>query len=431
MYGGNITLASGRAGNGNAVRRTYAAAFALVVSLFFLWGVANNLNDILIRQFKEAFELSDFESGLVQSAFYLGYFVFAIPAALFMRRYGYKGGIILGLALYAAGAFLFYPAANARSYGFFLVALFVIASGLSFLETSSNPLVTVLGPSQGAERRLNLAQAFNPLGSITGVVIGRLFILSGKEFTTVQLSAMPAGARNAYIAMESTAVQLPYLVIGTVVAILAIVIKLTPFPQESEALPSAEDGYRGVRSLLKNGRFFMAVIAQFFYVGAQVGTWSYMIRYAQGTMPGTADTKAADYLVTSLILFMIGRFAGAALMKVIAPPRLLASYALANVFLMAGVIVWPGTIGLHCLIAASFFMSIMFPTIFALGLKGLGETRKVASSILVMAIIGGALLTPAMGALSGHAGVQWSMTIPLGCFLLVLMFAMLERTQEA
>jgi MFS transporter, FHS family, L-fucose permease len=434
VYGQNISLASGRGGKSNAARRTYTAAFALVVSLFFLWGVANNLNDILIRQFKEAFELSDFESGLVQSAFYLGYFIFAIPAALFMRRHGYKGGIILGLALYAAGAFLFYPAANVRSYWFFLVALFVIASGLSFLETSSNPLVTVLGPLQGAERRLNLAQAFNPLGSITGVVMGRLFILSGKAVTTVQLAAMPAGARNAYIAVESTAVQLPYLVIGTVVAILALVIKLTPFPQESEALGEserAEDRYRGVRGLLKNRRFLTAVIAQFFYVGAQVGTWSYMIRYAQGTIPGTADTRAADYLVYSLILFMVGRFAGAALMKVIAPPKLLASYALANVFLMAGVIAWPGTIGLHCLIATSFFMSIMFPTVFALGLRGLGETRKVASSMLVMAIIGGALLTPAMGALSGYAGVEWSMSIPLGCFLLVLMFATSKTTQKA
>ena len=205
----------------------------LVVSLFFLWGVANNLNDILIKQFKKAFELSDFQAGLVQSAFYFGYFTFAIPAAMFMRRFGYKGAIVLGLLLYASGAFLFYPAADKHAYGLFLLALYVIASGLAFLETSANPLITVLGPRESSAQRLNLAQAFNPLGSITGVLIGQQFILSGIEHTPDQIGAMTAAERATFYATESAAVQVPYLIIGTIVAVWAHIVLYLPFPEDA------------------------------------------------------------------------------------------------------------------------------------------------------------------------------------------------------
>jgi MFS transporter, FHS family, L-fucose permease len=406
------------------VRRS-VLPLVLIVSLFFLWGVANNLNDILIRQFKKAFELTDFESGLVQSAFYLGYFIFAIPAALFMRRFGYKGGIVLGLVLYAAGAFLFVPAAHAHVYGLFLLALFVVASGLSFLETSANPFITVLGEAETAERRLNLAQAFNPLGSITGVLIGRFFIFSGIEHTGPQLAAMPAGARAAYFAAESAAVKTPYLAIGVIVVLLAILIGFTRFPIPVEAPDTGASAPAPWRSLFRRRRFVAAVIAQFFYVGAQVGIWSYLIRYAQSTMPGTAEKSAADFLISSLILFMLGRFSGAVLMRSISPAKVLAAYALINTILASVAIGLPGPFGLYALIAASFFMSIMFPTIFALGLRGLGETRKLASSILVMSIVGGAILTPLMGAVSGYAGIHWSMAVPLCCFVIVLSFAAL------
>lgn len=405
-------------------------ALALLFSLFFLWGVANNLNDILIRQFKKAFELTDFQSGLVQSAFYLGYFLFALPAALFLRWRGYKAGIVLGLSLYAAGAFLFYPAALARGYGFFLLALFVIASGLSFLETSANPFVTLLGAADSAERRLNFAQAFNPLGSITGVLIGRLFIFSGREYSPEQLAAMPAAARDAYYATESVAVQQPYLVIGIIVALLALVIRLTPFPATGRAVARpGTDLPGGLRALAGNGRFVVAVLAQFFYVGAQVGIWSYLIRYAQGTLPGTPEKTAADYLILSLVVFMIGRFVGTGLMKLVPPVRLLWTYALINALLCAVAMVLPGHIGLYALVATSFFMSIMFPTIFALGLRNVGdEARELASSFLVMAIIGGAVLTPAMGAISGQVGIQWSMVVPLVAFAVVLVFAFRNRS---
>jgi MFS transporter, FHS family, L-fucose permease len=261
-----------------AASHTALLPLILVVSLFFLWGVANNLNDVLVAQFKKAFTLSDLQAGLVQSAFYLGYFLVAIPAGLFMRRFGYKGAIVFGLLLYGAGAMLFWPAAASATYGAFLLALFVIASGLAFLETSANPLVTLLGPPETAAARLNLAQAFNPLGSISGVLIGQLFIFSGIEHTPEQQAAMGEAARRAYLVQEAAAVQWPYLVIGLVVIGWAALILLTRFP-DMRVTPEHATAHHGTLGrLLRSGRFMAAVAAQFFYVGAQVSVWSYLIR---------------------------------------------------------------------------------------------------------------------------------------------------------
>jgi len=399
-------------------------AFTLVISLFFLWGLANNLNDILIKQFKKAFELSDFQAGLVQSAFYLGYFIFAIPAGLCTQRFGYKRTLLIGLALYVAGALLFYPAAIAYTYGVFLFALFVIASGLAFLETSANPLVTVLGAPSGAARRLNLAQSFNPLGSITGVLIGQHFILSGVEMGSGQLAAMTASARHAYLASEAAAVAKPYLAIAAVIALWLLLVAATRFP--SSALAS-EDRMSGgpARNLVRNRNFVLAVVAQFFYVGAQVGIWSYMIRYIQATIPGTPEKSAANYLSLSLIAFMLGRFVGTALMRRASPARLLAVCSLINILLVALAVVLPGVVGLAALVLSSFFMSLMFPTIFALGVHGLNDReRKLGSSFLVMAIIGGAILTAMMGALSDSFGIARAMSLPVVCFVVVMGFAL-------
>ena len=398
----------------------------LVVSLFFLWGVANNLNDILIKQFKKVFELSDFQAGLVQSAFYFGYFTLAVPAAMFMRRFGYKGAIVVGLLLYASGAFLFYPAAEKHAYVLFLLALYVIASGLAFLETSANPLITVLGPREGAARRLNLAQAFNPLGSITGVLVGQHFILSGNEPTAEQVAAMTAAERAAFYATESAAVQVPYLVIGAIVVVWALLFMISRFPRtrDSDAEDARGGGMAHLVDLLRDRYFMLAVAAQFVYVGGQVGVWSYLIRYAQVTVPGTPEKVAANFLTAGLVLFMLGRFAGAALMRYVAPARLLATYALINAALCTVAVGLPGPVGLYALVAASFFMSIMFPTIFALGLDGLDdEKRKLGSSLLVMSIIGGAILTAVMGATSDAFGIHWAMAVPLFSFAIVLMFA--------
>jgi FHS family L-fucose permease-like MFS transporter len=404
--------------------RTSIIPFALIVALFFFWGMANNLNDILIAQFKKAFTLSDFRAGLVQSAFYLGYFLLALPAGMFTRRFGFKGAVVLGLVLYACGAFLFWPAAALHTYGLFLLALFVLASGLAFLETSANPFATVLGPPETAAQRLNLAQAFNPLGSITGVVVGQHFIFSGVEHTPAEIAAMDTAQRTAYFGSESAAVQIPYLVIGLVVLAWAILILLTRFPKVSAASPSDFP----LRSLWRNRRFLFAVVAQFFYVGAQVGVWSYLIRYVQATQPGTAQKVAADYLTASLVAFMVGRFAGTALMRRIPPSRLLGSFAAINVLLCIAAVFNLGDAGIYMLIATSFFMSIMFPTIFAVGVDGLGDAeRKLGSALIVMSIVGGAVLTAVMGAVSDAGGIQLAMGVPLFCFAVVFIFAKRSR----
>ena len=390
---------------------------ALIVSLFFLWGVANNLNDVLIAHFRQAFALADWQSGLVQSAFYLGYFFFAVPAALFARRFGYKGAIVCGLGLYGLGALLFYPAAELRSYGAFLGALFVIASGLAFLETSANPLVTLLGEPSGAERRLNLAQAFNPLGSITGVLIGQRFILSDGSFTPEQ---------------EAMSVQSPYLVLGLLVLIWGGIIWATRFPpirEDAEEAVGAPRESGQFRHLLGHRHFLLGVAAQFAYVGAQVGIWSFLIRYAGQALPGIGDRDAATWLTVSLLLFMAGRFAGAALMGRFAPHRLTALFAGLNVALCVVGAVAGGWMGLAAMIGTSFFMSVMYPTIFALSLKGLGPLAKLGSSLLVMSIVGGAVIPVAMGRVSDFASIAAAMLVPGLCFLVVGAFALSPRPE--
>ncbi len=404
--------------------RSAILPFALIVTLFFLWGVANNLNDILITQFKKAFTLSDFQAGLVQSAFYLGYFLFALPAAEFMRFRGYKAAVVLGLVLYGCGAFLFWPAAQLGTYSLFLLALFVIASGLAFLETSANPFVTLLGPADSSTRRLNLAQAFNPLGSITGILVGKYFIFSGIEHTPAEIAAMDDVTRRSYFAAESTAVQFPYLVIGSIVLLWALLILATSFPATDSAVTEGEPGDSRISALRRNPRFMLAVLAQFFYVGAQVGIWSFLIRYVQGTIPGTQEKMAANFMIASLVAFMLGRFSGVALMRYVSPSRILALFAIVNVLLCAIAVGMPGHIGAYALVASSFFMSVMFPTIFALGIDGLSdEQRKVGSALIVMAIIGGAILPAVMGATSDFGGIHLAMAMPLVCFAVVLTFA--------
>lgn len=402
----------------------HALALCLIVSLFFLWGVANHLNDVLIAQFKKAFSLSDLQSGLVQSAFYLGYFLFAIPAAEFMRRYGYKRAVVFGLVLYGCGALLFYPAAELRAYAPFLGALFVIASGLAFLETSANPLMTVLGTPETAERRLNLAQAFNPLGAITGVVIGSQFILSGIELSPEQ--TMTAQELAAFHDREAQAVQTPYLVLGLLVLIWAAVFAATRFP--SVALrgetPDAPVSYR---RLLKHRNFVFGVITQFFYVGAQVGVWSFMIRYAQHAVDDLGEKTAAAYLTASLVGFMCGRFAGTALMYRIPADRLTTVFGSINLGLALFAALSDNHLGLLALATTSFFMSIMFPTVFALALKGLGPLTKPGSSFIVMAIIGGAIFPALMGLISDHSAINVAMLVPAVGFLVVAVYGHFAR----
>ena len=410
---------------GPLVARHELLPFSLVTSLFFLWGVPNNLNDVLIRQFMKSFAITRFEGGLVQSAFYFGYFVLAIPAALLMRKYGYKAGLIAGLLLFTTGTWLFWPAAYAGRYSFFLLALFVIASGLSFLETAANPLVTQLGTAQSAARRLNVAQAFNPLGSITGVLVGTIFIFSGVELTPVQVHAMEAAhTYQAYLQRETVRVVAPYLVLGALALVMAVVILRTKFPViRSEHEDSGDHG--SFRTLLRDGNFLAAVFAQFMYVGAQVGTWSYFIQYVQDYTQ--RPEKIAGYFLTgTLAAFAVGRFIASLAMKRIAPRTLMGMYAIANVLLVAIGILAPGWIGLWAIFSTSFFMSLMFPTIFALGLSGLGPNTKIGGSLLVMAIIGGAVLTPLMGLISQTShSIALAYAVPMASYVAVALFAYL------
>lgn len=386
----------------------YTLAFVLIVSLFFAWGIANSLNDILIPQFKKAFVLTDLQTGLVQSAFYGGYFLLAIPASMFSRRFGYKAAVVCGLCIFAFGAFLFLPAAKMHAYAFFLGALWVIASGLAFLETSANPLVASLGSPETSGRRLNFAQAFNPLGVLTGVFAGRWFILSDKDLSQQQLSDAVVG---------------PYLTIGACVLVAALVFCLVKFPPVATQRAKPDGPRSGFLPLFRHSRFMFGVAAQFFYICAQVGVWSFTIRYAQHAVPGIPLTCAADILFWSLFAFMVGRFAGTALMGKIMPERLMAIYAACAALLTLSATLIGGWIGVYSLAATSFFMSIMFPTIFAGAIRDLGPLTKSGASFLVMAIIGGAVAPPIMGMISGISSMQHAMIVPCIGFLVVLAFA--------
>ncbi len=410
---------------GPLIPRDYLLPFVLVTALFFLWGIPNNLNDILIRQFMKSFEITRLRTGLVQSAFYLGYFLLAMPAALVMRRFGYKAGLITGLLLYSIGTMLFWPAALAGSYGFFLFALFVIASGLAFLETGANPFVAQLGDPLTSARRLNLAQAFNPLGAISGVLVGTVFIFSGIELGPAQIAAMKsAGTYQPYLRHETMRVITPYLVIGSIAFLWAILILRTKFPNIRGGGDSERDEVHGhISQLFRYPHFVQAVIAQFLYVGAQVGTWSYFIQYVQDYTH--QPEKVAGYFLTgTLAAFGVGRFSAAWLMKFVRPNLMMGIYSLINLGLVAVGVLLPGWIGLWAIFLTSFFMSVMFPTIFALGLRDLGPNTKIGGSMIVMGIVGGAALTPLMGFVSGRTGsMAMAMLVPLACYLFVGYYA--------
>jgi MFS transporter, FHS family, L-fucose permease len=397
--------------------------FVLVTALFFLWGIPNNLNDVLIRQFMKSFAISRFQAGLIQSAFYMGYFVLAVPAALIMRKLGYKAGFVIGLLLFGTGAFLFWPAAIVGRYSFFLVALFVIASGLSFLETASNPFIAQCGDPETSERRLNFSQAFNPIGSITGVLVGTVFIFSGIELNPQQVSAMQASHQyTAYLQLETLRVVRPYIVLGIVAFIWAVLIARTRFPTVRGEEQVAGNSGR-VRDLLRYPHFVLAVVAQFLYVGAQVGTWSYFIQYVQD-YTGQPEKVAGYFLTGTLFAFGVGRFVSSYLMKFVPPNRLMGIYSLLNVALVCFGVIFPGWRGLWAIFLTSFFMSLMFPTIFALGLKGLGANTKLGGSLIVMAIIGGAVFTPLMGLISQTShSLAVAYLVPLGAYVFISYYA--------
>jgi len=394
--------------------------FVLVTTLFFMWGIPNNLNGVLIKQFMKSMEISRFQAGLIQSAFYMGYFLLAVPAAILMRRYSYKTGIVFGLLLYAAGCVLFWPAAIIGQYGFFLLALFIIASGLAFLETGANPFIALLGNPESSEQRLNFSQAFNPIGSVVGVLLGTVFIFSGIEPDETKIASMKiAGEYDGFLQHETMRVVKPYIglaLFALVWALLIIKVKFPRFEAEKSELPGSRGSFR---DLFQFPHFWKGVLAQFFYVGAQVGTWSYFIPYVQD-YTGQPEKVAGYFLTGTLVAFGVGRFSATWFMRYIRPNRLMGLYSVINVILVAFSVLVPGWIGMWAIFFTSFFMSLMYPTIFATGIKGLGENTKIGGSILVMAIIGGSLCTPLMGYISEKtASMAAAMLVPLVAYVYI------------
>ena len=404
----------------------YLLPFLLIISLFFLWAFGVNLNDILIPHLKRAFGLTDFQSSFIQVAFFGGYFLAALPAGWVMERIGYKKGILFGLLLCASGALLFLPASSFGVYAFFLFALFVMACGQSFLEVAANPYATALGPSASSERRLNFAQSFNATGAVLSSILGRTFILTGVEYAPAQLAAMSSAQLAAFRTSEASTVKGPYLAMAGIFLLLAVVFQFTHLPDVSEEgrenTTALSRDYSG--SILSHKHLVRGVLAQFFYVGAQVGVASFVIRLTQFSIPGTGAKLAAYCLLFHLIGFTAGRFIGSGLMKRVPAPWLLSLFAGAAFLCAAIVLLGSGIFPVSAVVLLGFFHSIMFPTIFALSIKDLGPLTKRGSSLLVMAIIGGAVFPAIMGRISDAAGIQRAFFVPLLCYLYILYFGM-------
>jgi FHS family L-fucose permease-like MFS transporter len=404
--------------------RRFLLPFVLITCLFFLWALGVNLNDILIPHLKTAFLLTDFQSSLIQTAFFGGYFLAAFPAGRLMERVGYKNGILIGLLTCATGAVLFIPAATMRVYGFFLFALFVMACGQSFLEVAANPYVTVLGPPASSERRLNFSQSFNSVGALLTPVIGAAFILTGVKYSVSELKLMPPSQLQAFQVAEANTVKMPYVVIAGIFLLMAALIYFAHLPDIREGADGQQEpGGQELREALAHRHLVRGVLAQFFYVGAQVGVASFVIRFAQHSIPGTVDKAAANYLKLHLLGFMIGRFAGSAIMKKVAAPRLLSVFAAGSLICGIVALTATGVVPVWAIVLIGFFHSIMFPTIFALSIKDLGKYTKLGSSLLVMSIIGGAICPALMGLISDRTNIQTAFIVPLICYMYVLYFA--------
>jgi len=404
--------------------KSYLFPFILIVSLFFLWGMAHNLNGVLIPHLKKACQLDNSQSALVDTSIFLAYFIMALPAGYLLRRWGYKLSIIMGLIAFAIGAFLFIPAADYRMYELFLLALFIIGCGLAVLETAANPYAAVLGKPEAATHRLNLAASFNGLAAMVAPVVGTAFILSGKNYSESELKAMAEVDRLAYLTEEAASVKNPYLVLGVVLLLVAVIFMFVKLPEIKEENDTGEEKQKsGLFAVLRHKHLTFAVVAQFFYVGAQVCVTSFFIRMAQQGA-GVDEKTAGYYLGIYGLLFMAGRFVGTFLLRFTTANRLLSLYALVCTGLAAIAVLGSGMVVLYALGGLGFFMSIMFPTIFSLGITGLGQETKQASSWLIMAIVGGAIFPYITGGIIDIAddNTQMGYIVPFVCYLVILLF---------
>ncbi len=415
--------------------------FILITSLFALWGIANDLTNPMVSAFKKVMpELSNVQASLVQFAFYFGYFCMALPAALFIRKFSYKSGIILGLILYAVGAFMFYPAAAYQEYTFFLISLYVMTSGLAFLETTSNPLVLAMGSPETATRRLNLAQAFNPMGSLFGMLVAQFFVISAlrsDDYSAEAYNALSTVEKAGIRTNDLEVISFPYLALGVLVLVIMVLIFLTKIPNtDNEEKMTLSESFS---KLFSNKTYVQGVVAQAFYVGAQIMCWTYIFQYVDNlntARPEGAQLTATYFNVVAMVLFLSGRWLGTILMKNHEPSKMLYFFGIGGMLCTLGAILLPGMAGLISLVCISIFMSIMFPTIYGIALKGMGDEAKIGSAGLVMAIVGGALMPVLQGSIldwggSGFADVQvlgfipevkFSFILPLFCFVVVTIY---------
>lgn len=426
--------------------KSYRFAFILITSLFFLWGFAHNLDPILIPHLKRSFTLTTLQASLVDSAVFVAYFVMALPAGAIMRNYGYKSGVITGLTLFALGSFLFIPAANTQQYIFFLGALFIIACGLTILETAANPYASLLGDPETATQRLNFSQSFNGFAAFMAPIVGANLILT-KGATDEQLSQMTEAVRKTTLASEASTVKLPYMILGVILVLIAIAFYFTRLPEVKD--DNEKSSGKGLFHAFKHKQLSWGVAAQFFYVGAQVCVFSFFILFASKTIPAgtpkdmlvtvmekifvffhvvsesSATTYYSYYLSAAGLMFMVGRFIGTFLMKYIKANNLLAVYSAINVLLCFLAINSHGLTPVYCVIGIAFFMSIMFPTIFSLGIHNLGGDTEYGSSLIVMSIVGGAILPPVFGYITDKTdNIQLGYIVPLVCFAVVMLFGL-------
>ncbi len=416
------------------VNKTNIVAFILITSLFALWGFANAVTDPMVQAFKKVLELSNSQAAWVQMAFYGGYFCMALPAALFVRRYSYKVGILIGLGLYAAGALLFYPAAVTEQFWFFCLGLYILTFGLAFLETTANPYILAMGAPETATQRLNLAQAFNPVGLILGLLVAQQFVLKKLQSDDIENYSALVEAKKALIrTSDLLVIRDPYVILGLVILAVFILIVISKMPQTKEegGIPSLGNTFN---SLFKNKKYTLGVLAQVMYVGAQIMCWTYIYQYAEGI--GMSSDIAANYQFVAFILFMVGRVIGTYLLRIINSGKLLMFYSLMAIVFALGTIAIEGIYGLYSLVGISLCMSLMFPTIYGIALDGLSEEEsKIGAAGLVMAIVGGALMPKFQGMIIDAGGngvddikivgvseVNFSFVLPLICFCYISWF---------
>ena len=419
-----------------AVEKKYLLAFCLVTCCFALWGFANDITNPMVKAFSKIFRMSVTDGALVQVAFYGGYFAMAVPAALFVRKFSYKAGILLGLGLYAVGALMFLPASAIGSYYPFLIAYFILTCGLSFLETSANPYILSMGSDETATRRLNLAQAFNPIGSLCGMFVAMKFIQAKlNPLSTAERANLTDAQFEAVKQADLAVLSRPYILIAAVIIVLFVLLILAKVPDSRSVQDDSTKFGPTVKRLWNNRKYRFGVIAQFFYVGVQIMCWTFIIQYGtrvfmnEGMPERDAEVLSQTYNIVAMAIFCLSRFICTFLLKFTNPSKLLGALAVAGGLFTCGVIFIDGRLGMYCLVAVSACMSLMFPTIYGLALGGLGEDAKLGAAGLIMAILGGSVLPPLQasiidrGTLFGMPAVNVSFILPFICFVVIVLYA--------